>query len=71
MILHILDQTGDTQVVVEEDVTLAESLFAEAMANGKMAYAVVSEGGNVIVNNLQELPEKTERIVMRPAYAGG
>ncbi len=71
MILHIMDQTGDTQVVVEEDVVLAEKLFNEAMSSGKMAYAVISEGKNVIVDTLKNLPEKTERVVMRGAYAGG
>lgn len=71
MILHFLDHTGDTQVDTLEDLDLASQLFSEAMEAGKMAYAIPTEGYAVMIRSLDEAPETTERIVIRPVYAGG
>lgn len=71
MIIRVLDKSGDTVVDVEQDVDLAETLFAEAIASGKMAYAK-APGGNYHIGNLNKARELgAAEVVLQPNYVGG
>ena len=66
MKLHIQDRTGDTEVDMETQWDLAEQLFAEALANGHMAYVKTEEGNAQIF----ELSPNYETVVIQPQVGG-
>lgn len=71
MKIHFQNKTGDTAVDLETETDLAVQLFAEAIANGKMAYAITKENGNHIIFELDNLPKDTERVVVCNRQIGG
>lgn len=70
--LHIIDRTGDTQVVIEEDTDLATELFQKAIDRGGMAYRVgLDPKDKEVIHDLSEIKEDTHRVVVRGPMAGG
>jgi len=70
--LHIIDRSGDTQVVIEEDTDLAAELFQKAINQGGMAYRVgLDPKDKVVIHDLSEVKEDTAKVVVRGPLAGG
>lgn len=68
MKIHFLDKTGDTEV--EADTDLAKRLFEEAIANGKLAYAVTQDE-NIFVHDFDSIPGNAIKVVVTPRQVGG
>ena len=63
----VISSTSDVDV----DVDLAQELFEEAIANGKMAYAI-TDNGNHQIDSLDECRNlNATKVVIRPNYVGG
>ncbi len=70
MKIHFMDRTGDTVVDIDADIDLAKKLFEEAIANGKLAYAVM-DNENVFVRNFDLIPGNAVKVVVTPRQVGG
>ncbi len=70
MKIHFMDRTGDTVVDTDVDIDLAKKLFEEAIANGKLAYAV-TEDENVFVRDFDSIPDNAVKVVVTPRQVGG
>lgn len=68
MKIHFLDKTGDTEV--DADTDLAKKLFEEAIANGKLAYAV-TPSENIFVRDFDSIPDNAVKVVVTPRQVGG
>ena len=65
--LHILDNTGDTQIDLEVDTDLARQLFTEAQQNGKLIYGVIGSHNEL----MRDFTTAVDKIVIAPNYVGG
>lgn len=70
MKIHFMDRTGDTVVDTDVDIDLAKKLFEEAIANGKLAYAVTGSE-NVFIRDFDSIPGNTVKVVVTPRQVGG
>jgi hypothetical protein len=72
-VLEAMDDTGDTKTIWDKDnpdeVEMARRTFDDLKARGYMAYSVDKEGEPDSVVN--EFDPNAERLILRPAMAGG